>query len=320
MGQGGPELISSTSACQAAVSSGAIVAEPGYTLVSEVGYAATLIFMLVGVLYLLRSLDLGRDKRLFFALIPFMFFGGALRVVEDANDAVPAGVEPMLAYPWNTLIISPIIYFTVFFVTLAALLVAVWIAREGYAEDYTQPLLAFGSLALFFTVSYLVVLAFTTDYVSWYPQMTVATLGIAALVTAVVWTLVERFAPEINRGTGLIGLVVIGGHAIDGVANMLAADWLDPLNIPLDYGAKHPINRILISVTDSIQPDWLSAAIGTSWTFLAVKMVAAVAVIWVFEEEIFEDSPRYAILLLVAIVAVGLGPGTRDMLRATFGI
>jgi uncharacterized membrane protein len=51
-----------------------------------------------------------------------------------------------------------------------------------------------------------------------------------------------------------------------------------------------------------------------------VKLVVALAVVWIFDEQIFEDNPRYAILLLVAIVAVGLGPGTRDMIRATFGI
>jgi uncharacterized membrane protein len=40
----------------------------------------------------------------------------------------------------------------------------------------------------------------------------------------------------------------------------------------------------------------------------------------VFNDEIFEESPRYAYLLLIAILAVGLGPGTRDMLRATLAI
>jgi len=40
----------------------------------------------------------------------------------------------------------------------------------------------------------------------------------------------------------------------------------------------------------------------------------------VFDHRIFEESPRYAYLLLIAILAVGLGPGTRDTLRATLGI
>jgi uncharacterized membrane protein len=43
-------------------------------------------------------------------------------------------------------------------------------------------------------------------------------------------------------------------------------------------------------------------------------------VVWVFEDGVFEDSPRYTMLLLVAVLAVGLGPGTRDMLRATLGV
>ncbi len=64
----------------------------------------------------------------------------------------------------------------------------------------------------------------------------------------------------------------------------------------------------------------MTGVIGTAWPFLFVKIAAALAVVWVFDEQIFEESPRYAILLLIAIVAVGLGPGTRDMLRATFGI
>jgi uncharacterized membrane protein len=43
-------------------------------------------------------------------------------------------------------------------------------------------------------------------------------------------------------------------------------------------------------------------------------------VVWVFEPELFDETPRYSILLLIAVLAVGLGPGTRDMLRATFGV
>jgi uncharacterized membrane protein len=124
----------------------------------------------------------------------------------------------------------------------------------------------------------------------------------------------------INEGTGLAGLVVLFAHAVDGVANVVAADWLDPLGIPVEYGAKHPVNRFIVDVTEGLQPAGLSAVIGTSWPFLVVKLVAATAVIYVFDRTIFEENPRYAIVLLVAIVAVGLGPGSRDMLRATFGI
>jgi uncharacterized membrane protein len=326
MRTGGPELLGSRAACAAAVESGVIVAEPGYTLVSEVGYAVTLLFFLVGVLYLLRSLDVGQDRELFFALVPFMFFGGVLRVVEDANDAaLSAGLETILTYPANTLIISPVIYFTVFFITVAGLVGAVTAERRGYIDDWSRTLFGYASAALLVTVAFL--LWFVPARLSgevfgagFYPQMSLLVLGGSVVIALAVYYGAERFAPVVNEGTGRIGLVVIFGHAVDGVANVLAADWVGSIGIPVEYGAKHPVNRFIIETTASLQPESISAVVGTSWPFLVVKIVAATLVVYVFDAKIFEESPRYAILLLVAILAVGLGPGTRDMVRATFGI
>ena len=326
MTDGGPELLFSEASCDAARSAGRIVAEPGYTLVSEAGYAVTLVFFLVGVLYLLRYLEVGERLDLFFALTPFMFFGGALRVVEDANDAAQgADIASLLAYPLNTLIISPVIYFTVFFVTLAALVAGVALERRDIVGSYHRFVFGVGAVALLLTAGFLfwfapTNLAGAVPGAGLYPLMTVVTLILAAVLSVAIYLGAERFAPVINEGTGLAGLVVLFGHAVDGVANVLSADWLDVIGVPVQYGSKHPVNRIIVDVTQGAQPQWLSAAIGTSWPFLVVKLVAATAVVYVFDRRIFEESPRYAVLLLVAILAVGLGPGSRDMLRATFGI
>ncbi|EFW92346.1 hypothetical protein ZOD2009_09825 [Haladaptatus paucihalophilus DX253] len=314
---GTTRFIDSASACASAPEP---VAVPGYTLVSEVGYAVTLIVALLGVVLLLRRLNVGRDRGLFYALFPFMLFGGALRVVEDANDALRQTGAEAIPFPWNTLIISPIIYFTVFFVTLAGLVVSISLARRGVFEDYERPLAGIGTLVLAATMGYLGVLAFTTRRVGFYPQVLVVVLVGATLVTAVTWWGIDRYAPEINAGTGFIGAVVIWGHSVDGVANVVVLDWASALGLKGEYGAKHPVNAAIIDVTSTVLPESVAAAIGTVWPFLLVKIVAATAVVWVFDEQIFEESPRYAILLLIAILAVGLGPGTRDMLRATFGI
>lgn len=322
----GPELLLAETACNQARAAGAIVAEPGYTLVSEAGYAITLIFMLIGVLYLLRYLEVGDSLSMFFALTPFMFFGGILRVVEDANDAaLDAGIDTVLSYPANTLIISPIIYFTVFAITLAGLVGAVALERRGVVDEYERVLFGIGTLSVLVTSAFLLwfvpsKLAGRVFGAGFYPQMTIIVLGSALLLGVGIYRLTEAYAPAVNEGTGRAGIVIVFGHAVDGVANVLAADWLDPLGIPLEYGAKHPVNRIIVDVTSTVQPASVSAAIGTSWPFLVVKLVAATAVVYVFDRRIFDESPRYAVLLLVAILAVGLGPGTRDMVRATFGI
>ncbi|MDZ7702099.1 MAG: DUF63 family protein [Halobacteriales archaeon] len=244
-----------------------------------------------------------------------MFLGGALRVVEDANDAVPAGVEPFLSFPWNALIISPVIYFTMFAFTLAALLVSVRLATAGRTDGYERPLAGFGLAGLALVLGYLLWLAVTTDYVGFYPQVLAVVLVATTAIVAGLWYGLERYWPAANRGTGRMGLPVLWAHTLDGVANVVGIDWGAELGLPYgDLVPKHPVNRALIDVGE-LFPASLTNVIGTAWPFLVVKLVAAVLVLYLFDDPIFEDSPRYAILLLIAIVAVGLGPGTRDMLR-----
>jgi uncharacterized membrane protein len=321
MDGGTAELLFESTACEAALARGAIYAEPGYTFVSEAGYAVVLLFMLVGVYLLLDRLGLGERRGFFFALLPFMFFGGALRVVEDANDAATAaGVEPLLAYPANVLVISPVIYFSMFVLSLAALLGSVALSRRGTIERYEPTLAAVGTVILVLTVAYLGYLAAATEYVGFFPQMPVLTLGLASLLAGGIYLAIERSRPGLNAGTRYIGLVVLWSQAIDGVANVLAADWATAIGLPFAYSAKHPVNQIIVGATETVFPPSVIEAIGDSWPFPLVKLALAVGVLWLFDESIFAESRRYALLLLVAIVAVGLGPGTRDMLRATFGI
>jgi len=315
------EVVFDPEAGCAAVSN-AYVAEPGYTTVSTVSYMVVLIFMLGGVYMLLQRFDLRPYADFFLALVPFMLFGGALRVVEDSFVAAQrADVAPAIDFPLSAALISPFIYFTVFFIALGAFLLAKSLSRNDLTETYHRPLAVMGAVTLVGTVGYLVYLAFTADYVGWYPLVTVVTVGLASVFAAGAYLGLERFRPELNEGTGYMGPVVVWGHAIDGVANVIASDWIGAFGIPgQGYSAKHVVNRIIIDVTNAVQPAGVTAAIGDSWPFLVVKLAVAVAIIGIFDERFFEESPRYAVMLLSAILAVGLGPGTRDMIRVSLGI
>ncbi|MFB6202682.1 MAG: DUF63 family protein [Halorhabdus sp.] len=318
---GGLSLADSQAACVAAERGGAIVAEPGYTIVSEIGYMIVGLYFLVGVFLLLRRLDIDLGRSLFFGLVPFMLFGGALRVVEDATDAAAAaGADPAMAYPLNTLFISPIIYFTVFAVALAALLASLTLEDRGVVDSAERTLGYIGLAILALTVGYLGYLGFTVEYVGFYPQVIVLTLGLAAVFAYATYRAAERFAPSINSGTGTVGLVVLWGQAVDGVANVLITDWTDALGLPITYYPKHPANAFIIDVTNSILPAEILEITGSSWPFLLVKLGVPLGLVWLFNESFIEEQPRYSYLLLVAVVAVGLGPGSRDMLRAALGI
>ncbi|MDF9747023.1 DUF63 family protein [Natrinema salsiterrestre] len=296
-------------------------AEPGYTFVSYAGYIPTLVLLLVGIIFLLRRLGIERFRRAFFALFPFMLFGGALRVVEDANAAAFAATGEMaIQLPWSGLIISPLIYFTVFFIALFALVASIWLDRNGYVSGYEYPLAGFGTAILTLTVGYLAYVAATEPYAQFYPLIPLVILVGATLTTAITWAAIGRYAPELNRGTESMGIVVIWAHAVDGVANVVGLDWATSLGLRANLVPKHPVNRAIAETTADVLPANIVSLTGSAWPFLLVKIAAAVFIIWIFDETVFEDSPRYAILLMITVVAVGLGPGTRDMLRATFGV
>jgi uncharacterized membrane protein len=314
---GAVTYLRSQSACNTAAQP---VAYPGYTVVSEIGYVIILLLALIGVLFLIERLAIEIDRRLYFALFPFMLFGGALRTVEDAADAVPTAAAP-ISYPWTAPLISPFIYFTVFVIVLASLLASVYLLRRGVVDSYERPLFVAGSAALALAVGYLLALAaLGVPSVEFYPQVTAVVLVGSTISAGIVWLLIERFAPAINAGTGWMGALMLWGHAVDGVANVIALDWMIELGAGQELVPKHPVNDWIVTTMSTTLPESVISVTGSAWPFLVVKLAAATFIIWIFDEQIIEESPRYAILLLITALAVGLGPGTRDMLRATFGI
>lgn len=281
------------------------VAEPGYTVVSEVGYMIALLLTVSGVVFLLERLGIGEERGLFWAMVPFMLLGGGLRTVEDAHNAIG---DTWFDYPLNTLLISPVIYFTVFGIALACIVLSIWLARQEYVDRYDYTLGAMGTVGFLLSVAYLSVLAVTESEVTFYPLVLLAMVGLAAAATLATWFAIERFAPEVNQGTGLAGGMVLVAHAVDGAANVIGLDYLMALGVPYNLVPKHPANQFIVDL------------FGAAWPFLVVKMVAATFVVWVFDGQLAEESPRYTVLLLVAVASVGLGPGTRDLLRSVFGV
>ncbi|TYL38820.1 hypothetical protein CV102_09935 [Natronococcus pandeyae] len=296
-------------------------AEPGYTFVSYAGYIPTLLLLLIGIGFIIEWLEIERYRAGFYGLFPFMLFGGALRVVEDANVAAYRETgELAIQLPWSGFLISPLIYFTVFLIALAAVVSSVWLDRNDYVSGYEYPLFGIGTAALTITVGYLGYLAYAEPYASFYGSLLATTLVGATIATAVTWFAIEKLAPEINSGTRFMGAVVIWAHAVDGVANVIGLDWATVFGLPRNLVPKHPINAAIVDYTGALLPESIVSVTGAAWPFLFVKLGAAVVVIALFNDEIFDESPRFAYLLMIAVVAVGLGPGTRDMLRATFGV
>lgn len=314
---GATQLLGSDAACRTAAG---VVAEPGYTTVSTIGYALILLFAVIGIYLGLVRYEVGTDPTFFFALVPFIFLGGALRAMEDATLAVPEGTAFVPSFPATAVLISPFIYVFVFVLVLLAMFSGIALERRGLIDSFGRYVVAVGSALVVLTLVYIAYLATRIPDLTLSVPMFLITLAGATAVTAAVHVGVIRFVPVVHEATGAIGPVIIWGHAVDGFANVLSLDWGDALGLGQSYGPKHVINELIVETMDAVQPAAVSAAIGTAWPFLLLKVAVATLVVWVFNEEMFKESPRFAILMLVAVLAVGLGPGTRDLLRATLGI
>lgn len=291
-----------------------LVAEPGYTTVSTASYAVVLLAMLVGVYLLLLRLDVGDRLSFIYAFLPFVFLGGVLRTIEDANIELLAHGAPLLPFPLTAAIISPFIYFLMFGIGVGALVISVGIARRRPGLRYEYPLAAIGTGLLGAALGVLLWLAATTEVVTvtlWIPAVTLIGATVAAAIT---WWGARRLVPTFDAGTGLAGGLIIWGHAVDGVANVLSLDWIG------GYEPKHVVNAWVRDVTAAVQPAWLSDMVGITWPFLPLKLLLPAMIVYLFNGELYDDAPRYTVLLLLTVLAVGLGPGTRDFLRATFGI
>lgn len=298
-----------------------VVAHPGYTTISTVSYGILLLFAIIGIVLVINRYAIEKDPWLFYGLVPFVFFGGALRVVEDANAAIYLETgELILGLPWVGLIISPFIYFTVFVITAVALLASFGIVRAGVDTHPAIPLAAFGTLACLGAIVLLGVYHATSPIMQLHLLVPLITLGGATIVTILVWIGTEKYWPAVNHGTGLMGAIVIWGHTVDGIANVLSLDWWHVVGLDSGYTPKHVVNRAIIDLTQALQPAAVSELLGYAWPFLPLKVFIAVVVVWIFNDEVFEESPGFSMLMFVAVLAVGLGPGTRDFLRATLGI
>ncbi|MFB6265955.1 MAG: DUF63 family protein, partial [Candidatus Nanohaloarchaea archaeon] len=230
---------------QATVMFNGVVAHRGYNLVNEVGYALMLLYGILLLVNLLRRFDVGEEKNFILAFVPFIVGGGLLRVLEDAA---------LVGTPWRYLIISPVIYFSLFVLVLAALLLSLKLEREGLIGSYRKGVAAAGTV---FSIGVLLLLLFQEplDAVWILP----ASLGLASLVFTPSYLAFRRTGLE--RLVDREGSTVLFSHLLDGSATALSISLLG-------YGEKHPVVRFVMGST------------GTPYSFIAVKLAVISGVLY----------------------------------------
>jgi uncharacterized membrane protein len=105
-----------------------------------------------------------------------------------------------------------------------------------------------------------------------------------------------------------INLSLIFGHMIDGWTSYLAV--VDPLNMGISYGEKHPIPLFLMEIGNGI-------------AYPLTKILVIFAIIYgtdVYLKADLANRPTLTNLVKFFVLILGLSPGLRDVLRIIMGI
>jgi uncharacterized membrane protein len=232
------------------------------------------------------------------AFAPWMAAGGTLYALYQAG-VLPPEIAPLFS--------SPTVY-----VTLGILAVGIWGAVADRPASTWDPTSMPGVLAT--TGSALLVAALavaallgvgpTTRGAS--PLLLSGIVLVSLVVTVVTWVGLRRVYDV--SATETVGLVVVFGHAIDGVSTAVGHDLLG-------FGEQTPISRVILEAGSSLPTAEL---IGGGWLFVVVKLALAAAVVAAFQAYV-RDEPTEGYLLLGLLAAVGLGPGVHNVVLFALG-
>lgn len=157
-----------------------------------------------------------------------------------------------------------------------------------------RPFAALG-LAVFTPILWSVGAAVDAETAGW------LALAIGGAVALGVWgqSAIRRHGGS-NRAGALGGFVVFG-QAFDALTTAVGVDVLG-------YGEQNALSRAILSATEGFP---LAGVTGTSWLFIAVKLVLAVAVVALFVDD-GEESNENALIIAVAAFA-GFGPAVHNV-------
>lgn len=131
-----------------------VIANEGYTILSEITYGVILVCALYGLYKLLKKLEIKIDWYFCLALFPYIFFGPVTRVLEDTNYFS----EP--AVYW---FISPLIYFQTTLYVLIFLFLGYYVQKKTFTRRKTLFILlsVFVLIDVFYTI---IIWALGIDY------------------------------------------------------------------------------------------------------------------------------------------------------------
>ncbi|MFY1643219.1 DUF63 family protein [Methanoculleus bourgensis] len=257
-----------------------------YTLVDTLTYALILIAAVYIVYRGLRRYKIAVDDELVLATLPFVVLGGLLRVVEDTG---------MITSDFRFLLITPLIFFTVFVVAAVALFAGKLAENAGLVARYSRVYGGVGIVACLLSTAALVWFGLSETTIAL--DVLVAILALASVSSLALWALLV-YGAKWDYASNILYKLLIFGHMLDASATSYGIDIH-----PIHYVEQHVVGSNLIEAT------------GTAFSMFLLKIAVLIPAIYILEMYKKEGSPGLWHLILLAMIVVGMAPGIRDMVR-----
>ncbi|MFH1125727.1 MAG: DUF63 family protein [Candidatus Altiarchaeota archaeon] len=255
---------------------------PGYDWVDTTTYGLVLgLLVIFALIPVLKRLKIRLDYRFFIGVTPFMVFGATARELVDRG----LGLYSLAgSYPSNFWLVSPWIFFTMFFLTFACMLLGILLNSKVKSIGYHLIMVVIGGPLCAYNV-FLVLLNMKNPVLFFYVA---SVFGVFMVFT---WFLSKLdvfsyFGREFN-------LAVVGAHLLDASATFVGVDFLG-------YGEQH------------VLPSFLIGYFGTAFVMFPLKLIVVAVVLYVIESELKDDETSRRFLKFVVLV-LGFGPALRDI-------
>ncbi len=264
-----------------------------YNVVDTLTYA---IILVVGVYLLYRWMSSSSfmtgsgfkfDQLFILATIPYVILGGVLRVIEDTG---------MIIGDWKFLLITPLIYFTLFAFTLGMLFISGYLTIRKITGNIVTFYAFAGILAV--VVASLVLLAWSQTHngVDLFILTVIPFMALTA--TAIVWG-VMRYVLSWTYVNDPLYITLLFGQLLDASATSYGIDF----HPSVQYVEQHVVGSALIDMT------------GTALVMFPLKLLVLFPAVYVMQIYRKEANPTFWHLVLLAMIVVGFAPGVRDMVR-----
>ncbi|MGB8219651.1 MAG: DUF63 family protein [Methanoregula sp.] len=264
-----------------------------YNIVETLTYA---IILIIGVYLLYRWFSnstwlsehgIKLDSGFILATIPYVVLGGVLRVIQDAG---------MVTGDWQYLIVTPPIYFVLFFFVLGMIFLGGVLKKNGLIKNFLTFYAFIGCIAVFVISLILLSWGMVHGHVDLFILSVIPLMAITS--TVLVWACM-RYILKWEYVSDPLFLVLIFGQMLDASATSYGLTFHPAVH----YIEQHVVGSNLIEMT------------GTAFIMYPLKLVVLFPAIYIMQLYRKEANPTFWHLVLLAMIVVGLAPGVRDMIR-----